>query len=180
MLSINPTELLNPHNVQGGAFTTDKTGGVVNSGNTAFGATGGSAAALRGGGLYSIGSVGTGGSSVGSPSSTQTPLSSSHGIMRGGGGRRRKHRRTHSRKRSSKKYARKRSLKYRMKHRHSNRRSHSRLRSASSRKAQTGGYHQYMGNMPFSLGVRTPGFALSSNMSALATPTPFTPYSRCT
>ena len=164
MLSINPTELLNPHNVQGGAFTTDKTGGVVNSGNTAFGATGGSAAALRGGGLYSIGSVGTGGSSVGSPSSTQTPLSSSHGIMRGGGGRRRKHRRTHSRKRSSKKYA----------------RSHSRLRSASSRKAQTGGYHQYMGNMPFSLGVRTPGFALSSNMSALATPTPFTPYSRCT
>ena len=176
MLSLNPTELLNPQNVHGGAFTTDKMAGIVNSGNTAFVARGGSPAALRGGGLYSIGD---GGSNTGSPSSTQTPLSSSHGVMRGGGGggRRRKHRRSHKRVRSSKKYARKRSLKYRMKHR----RSRSRKYSSRRARAQTGGsgYHQYMGNLPFSQGFRTPGFGLPSSMSALANPAPFIPYNKC-
>jgi hypothetical protein len=164
--------LLNPNNVHGGAFTTDKTGGVANSGNTMFGATGGSAAALRGEGLYSI----TGGK--GMPSTTQTPLGSSCGMMKGGGRRRRhsgKRSRKNKRSRSSKKYARKRSLKYRMKHRRSRRHSRS-GKVKGGKRAQAGGYHQYMGNTPFSLGFRTPGFGLTSGTSALANPVPFMPY----
>jgi hypothetical protein len=176
---MNPTELLNGKNIHGGSFTTDQTGGVVNSGNTAFGATGGSPAALRGGNLYSIGNANN---STGSPSSIQTPLSSSSGMMKGGGRRRkysRKHIHSRSRSRSSKKYARKHSLKYRIKHRHSRRHSHSRAHSKkfkAVRRSQAGGYHQYMGNTPFTLGYRTPGFNLTSNTSSLATPTPFMPY----
>ena len=65
MLPLSPTSTLNPNNVHGGTFTTDQTGGVANAGNMQFGATGGSAAALRGGNLYSISGSG------GSPSAVQ-------------------------------------------------------------------------------------------------------------
>ena len=160
--------LLNPNNVHGGAFTTDKTGGVSNSGNTMFGASGGSAAALRGEGLYSI----TGGK--GMPSAIQKQMGgSSCGRVMAGGGKRRRHSGKRSRKnkrsRSSKKYARKRSLKYRMKRRRSS-------KVKGGKRAQAGGYHQYMSNTPFSLGFRTPGFGLTSGTSALANPVPFMPY----
>lgn len=175
MLSLNPTEFLNKANAHGGTFTTDQTGGVANGGNTQYGEVGGSPAALKGEGLYSI----SGGN--GSPSAIQQPLGGSYGMMKGGGRRRkhsgklsRKHRRSHS----SKKYARKRSLKYRVKHRRSRRHSHS--RKVRGRRAQAGGYHQYMGNTPFTLGYRTPGFNLAPNMSALANPAPFMPYNSLT
>lgn len=170
MLSLAPTQYLNGENVHGGTFTTDQTGGVANAGNTQYGEVGGSPAALRGAGLYSISG------SNGSPSAIQTPLGGSCGMMKGGGRRRklsRKHRRSHS----SKKYARKRSLKYRVKHRRSRRHSHS--KKVRGRRAQAGGYHQYMGNTPFTLGYRTPGFSLAPNMSALANPAPFMPYNNC-
>ena len=171
MVSLTPTQYLNGENVHGGTFTTDQTGGVANSGNTQYGEVGGSPAALRGAGLYSISG------SNGSPSAIQTPLSSSYGMMKGGG-RRRKHSRKHRRSHSSKKYARKRSLKYRVKHRRSRR--HSRSKKVRGRRAQAGGYHQYMGNTPFTLGYRTPGFNLAPNMSALANPAPFMPYNSLT
>lgn len=171
MVTSTSTELLNKANSHGGVFVTDKTGGVANSGNTQYGEVGGSPAALKGTGLYSI----NGGN--GSPSAVQTPLSSSYGMMKGGG-RRRKHSRKHRRSHSSKKYARKRSLKYRVKHRRSRRRSHS--KKVRGRRAQAGGYHQYMGNTPFTLGYRTPGFNLAPNMSALANPAPFMPYNSLT
>jgi hypothetical protein len=172
--------LLNPANAHvGGMFPTSMAGASVNAGNMQFGATGGSAAALRngGGGLYSV----TGGN--GSPSTVQTPLggSGSCGAMKGGGKRRRhsgKRSRRNKRSRSSKKYARKRSLKYRMKHRRS--RSRSRTGKVRGGRAQAGGYHQYMGNTQFTLGYRTPGFALPSTMSALANPAPFMPYNTLT
>jgi hypothetical protein len=170
MLSLAPKQYLNGENVHGGTFTTDQTGGVANAGNTQYGEVGGSPAALRGAGLYSISG------SNGSPSAIQTPLGGSYGMMKGGGRRRklsRKHRRSHS----SKKYARKRSLKYRVKHRRSRRHSHS--KKVRGRRAQAGGYHQYMGNTPFTLGYRTPGFSLAPNMSALANPAPFMPYNNC-
>jgi len=162
------SQLLNPNNVHGGPFTTDPTGAVANSGNRLYGHVGGSAAALNREGLYSV----TGGDGV--PSSVKTQMGgSSCGRAMAGGGRRRKSSGKRSRKtkrsRSSKKYARKRSLRYRMKHRRSRR--HSR-----SRKAQAGGYQQYMSNVPFSLGFRTPGFGLTSGTSALANPVPFMPY----
>ena len=162
------SQLLNPNNVHGGPFTTDPTGAVANSGNRLYGHVGGSAAALNREGLYSV----TGGDGV--PSSVKTQMGgSSCGREMAGGGRRRKNSRKLSRKnkrsRSSKRYARKRSLRYRMKHRRSRR--HSR-----SRKAQAGGYQQYMSNVPFSLGFRTPGFGLTSGTSALANPVPFMPY----
>jgi hypothetical protein len=170
---LSPTTYSNVNNVHGGAFVTDQTGGVSNSNNIQFGATGGSAAALRGGGLYSIQGEN------GSPSAIQRPMASSCGAMSGGAKSRRhakKHKRSRSRShsRSSKKYARKRSLKYRIKHRRSRSRSHN--KKYSSKRSQSGGYHQYMGNTPFTLGYRTPGFNLTSNMSALANPTPFMPY----
>ena len=170
MISLASTQYLNGENVHGGTFTTDQTGGVANAGNTQYGEVGGSPAALRGAGLYSISG------SNGSPSAIQTPLGGSYGMMKGGGRRRklsRKHRRSHS----SKKYARKRSLKYRVKHRRSRRHSHS--KKVRGRRAQAGGYHQYMGNTPFTLGYRTPGFSLAPNMSALANPAPFMPYNNC-
>lgn len=174
------SQLLNPNNVHGGPFTTDPTGAVANSGNRLYGHVGGSAAALNREGLYSV----TGGDGVPSSVKTQMGGSSCGRAMAGGstcganrmmagGGRRRKSSGKRSRKnkrsRSSKKYARKRSLRYRMKHRRSRR--HSR-----SRKAQAGGYQQYMSNVPFSLGFRTPGFGLTSGTSALANPVPFMPY----
>jgi hypothetical protein len=171
MLPLDQTKFLNKANAHGTPLTTDQTGGVANAGNTQYGEVGGSPAALKGAGLYSI----SGGN--GSPSAVQTPLSSSYGMMKGGGRRRklsRKHRRSHS----SKKYARKRSLKYRVKHRRSRRRSHS--KKVRGRRAQAGGYHQYMGNTPFTLGYRTPGFNLAPNMSALANPAPFMPYNSLT
>ena len=166
---------LNPNNVHGGAFTTDPTGPVANSGNRLYGHAGGSAAALRGEGLFSV----TGGN--GSPSTVQTQMGGSTCGSRAmaGGGRRRKNSGKRSRKnkrsRSSKKYGRKRSLTYRMKHRRSRRHSHSR-KVKGARRAQTGGYQQYMSNTPFSLGFRTPGFGLTSGTSALANPVPFMPY----
>ena len=176
MMSLAPTKDLNNLNVHGGPFTTDQTGGVANSGNTQYGEVGGSPAGLRGAGVYSI----SGGN--GSPSTTQTPLSSSYGMMKGGGKRRKhsgKRSRKHKRSRSSKKYARKRSTKYRIKHRRSRKHSHSK-KVRSGKRAQMGGYHQYMGNTPFTLGYRTPGFTLPSNMSALANPAPFMPYNTLT
>jgi hypothetical protein len=168
------TSLLNPNNVHGGAFTTDKTGAVANSGNTIFGVTGGSAAALRGEGLYSV----TG--SNGMPSAVQKQMGGgSCGRAMVAGGRRSKHSGKRSRKNkrsgSSKKYARKRSLKFRMKHRRSRRHSRSN-KVKGGKRAQAGGYQQYMGNTPFSLGFRTPGFGLTSGTSALANPVPFMPY----
>ena len=171
-----PIQNLNTQNVHGGAFITDQTGGVANSGNTQYGEVGGSPAGLRGAGVYSI----SGGS--GSPSATQIPLTSSYGIMQGGGKRRKhsgKRSRKHKRSRSSKRYARKRSIKYRIKHRRSRKHSHSK-KVRSGKRAQAGGYHQYMGNTPFTLGYRTPGFNLPSNMSALANPAPFMPYNSLT
>lgn len=170
--------LLNPANAHvGGIFPTSTTGASANSGNMQFGASGGSAAALRGGGggLYSV----TGGN--GSPSSVQTPLSGSGscGAMKGGGKRRRhsgKRSRRNKRSRSSKKYSRKRSLKYRMKHR----RSRSHTGKVRGGRAQAGGYHQYMGNTQFTLGYRTPGFTLPSALSGLANPAPFMPYNTLT
>lgn len=177
MQSLSPISTLNPNNVHGGAFVTDKTGGVTNSNNTQFGATGGSAATLRGGNLYSISGSG------GSPTAVQEPMKGSCGLMKGGAGsRRRKHTRRHKRSHSSKKYGHKRSLKYRMKHKRSRSRSCSRSRYGKKyykRSSQYGGYHQYMGNTPFTLGYRIPGMNLSSNMSALANPAPFMPYNNC-
>jgi hypothetical protein len=174
MLSLAPTQYLNGANAHGGAFTTDPTGAVANGGNTAFGAVGGSPAALRGAGLYSVSGAN------GSPSAIQQPLS---GMMKGGG-RRRKHgtkcSRKHRRSQSSKKYARKRSLKHRIKHRRSRRHSHRRSMKVRGRRSQAGGYHQYMGNTPFTLGYRTPGFNLAPNMSSLANPAPFMPYNSLT
>lgn len=175
-MSLAPTQNLNTQNVHGGAFITNQTGGVANSGNMQYGEVGGSPASLRGAGLYSI----SGGN--GSPGATQTPLPSSYGMMKGGGKRRKhsgKRSRKHKRSRSSKRYARKRSIKYRIKHRRSRRHSNSK-KVRSGKRAQTGGYHQYMGNTPFTLGYRTPGFTLPSNMSALANPAPFMPYNSLT
>jgi hypothetical protein len=167
-MSIIPpnTPNLNPGNMHGGPFTSSTVGAVANGGNTQYGATGGSAASLAGKGLYSV----TGGSG---PSAVHKSMS--------GGARRhkhsRKHRRSRSHARSSKKYARKRSLKYRIKHR----RSHSRSkRGGRGGRGQSGGYHQYMGNTPFTLGFRTPGFNLVPKMSALANPAPFMPYNSLT
>jgi len=166
---------LNPNNVHGGAFTTDPTGPVANSGNRLYGHAGGSAAALRGEGLFSV----TGNN--GSPSTVQKQMGGSTcgSRLMAGGGRRRKNSGKRSgknkRSRSSKKYGRKRSLTYRMKHRRSRRHSHSR-KVKGARRAQAGGYQQYMSNTPFSLGFRTPGFGLTSGTSALANPVPFMPY----
>jgi hypothetical protein len=162
------TQNLNPANMHGGPFTASTVGAVANGGNTQYGASGGSAASLAGKGLYSV-SGGNGPSAV-------------HKSMSGGARRRkhsRKHRHRHRRSsaRSSRKYARKRSLKYRIKHRHSH--SHSK-RGGIGRGGQRGGYHQYMGNTPFTLGFRTPGFNLAPNMSALANPAPFMPYNSLT
>uniref|UniRef100_A0A6C0EXH5 Uncharacterized protein n=1 Tax=viral metagenome TaxID=1070528 RepID=A0A6C0EXH5_9ZZZZ len=164
-MSIIPpnTPNLNPGNMHGGPFTTSTVGAVANGGNTQYGATGGSAASLAGKGLYSV----TGDSG---PSAVHKPMS--------GGARRRKHSRKHRRSHSSKKYARKRSLKYRIKHRRSHRHSHS--KKVRGVRRQHGGYHQYMGNTPFTLGFRTPGFNLAPNMSALANPAPFMPYNSLT
>jgi hypothetical protein len=149
--------------MHGGPFTSSTVGAVANGGNTQYGATGGSAASLAGKGLYSV----TGGNG---PSAVHKPMS--------GGARRhkhsRKHRRSRSHARSSKKYARKRSLKYHIKHRRSN------SRSRRGGRGQSGGYHQYMGNTPFTLGFRTPGFNLVPKMSALANPAPFMPYNGLT
>lgn len=172
MSIISPnTQNLNPGNMHGGPFTTSTVGAVANAGNTQYGA-GGSAASLAGKGLYSV--SGSNGPS-GAPSAVHKPMS--------GGARRhkysRKHRRSHSRSHSSKKYARKRSLKYRLKHRRSHRHSHSK-KVKGGRGGQRGGYHQYMGNTPFTLGFRTPGFNLAPNMSALANPAPFMPYNSLT
>jgi hypothetical protein len=140
----------------------------------AFGHVGGSAAALNGEGLFKV----TGGD--GMPSSVQKQMGGNTcGRAMGGGGRRRKNSGKRSRKnkrsRSSKRYARKRSLTYRMKHRRSRRHSRSR-KVKGARRAQAGGYQQYMSNTPFSLGFRTPGFGLTSGTSALANPVPFMPY----
>jgi hypothetical protein len=163
--------LLNPNNVHGGAFTTDPTGAVANSGNRLYGHAGGSAAALRGEGLYSV----TGGNGMPSAVQKQMGGSTCGSRMMAGGGRRRKSKGKRSRKnkrsRSSKKYGRKRSLTYRMKHRRSRSR-----KVKGARRAQAGGYQQYMSNTPFSLGFRTPGFGLTSGTSALANPVPFMPY----
>jgi len=171
--------LLNPANAHvGGMFPTSTAGAIANAGNMQFGATGGSAAALRGGsgGLYSVS-----GGNV-NPSSVQTSFggSGSCGAMKGGGKRRRhsgKRSRKNKRSRSSKKYARKRSLKYRMKHRRSRSR---RGGEARGGRGQAGGYHQYMGNTQFTLGYRTPGFTLPSALSGLANPAPFMPYNTLT
>lgn len=153
---------VNGGNVHGGAYVTDTTGAVANSGNTQFGSSGGSANVMNysNKGLYEV----KGGAN--SPSSVHTPLPA----MAGGGRRRRrsktsrrsrKNRRSHSR---SRKYGRKRVTK-----------SRSRSRSRSRR----GGYAQYMTNVASSFGQTIPGFPLTSRMSALANPPTFRPYQNC-
>jgi hypothetical protein len=154
---------LNGGNVHGGAFVTDKTGGVANAGNTSYGGSGSQATLMQNGkGLYSI----QGGAT--SPSSVQRPSPS---ISQNGGGRRRRRSKTSRRSRKNR-YSRSRSRKYGRKR---VTRSHSRSRSRSRR----GGYAQYMTNVASAFGQSIPGFPLTSRMSALANPPPFRPYQNC-
>ena len=145
-----------------GGSQTDKTGGVVNAGNEAFGSTGGSANVMNAGnkGLYSI----QGGAH--SPSSVQRPFAA---FTQGGGGRRRRRSKTSRRSRKNR-YSRSRSRKYGRK-----RVTKTRSRSRSRR----GGYAQYMTGLASSFGQSIPGFPLTSRMSALANPPPFRPYQNC-
>ena len=152
---------LNGGNVHGGAFVTDQTGGVANAGNTSYGGSVNSAAAMKGAGMYSV----TG--SSGSTSSTQRPFPQI------GGGRRRRRSKTSRRSRKNR-YSRSRSRKYGRK-RVTKTRSRSRSRSRSRR----GGYAQYMTNVASTFGQTIPGFPLTSRMSALANPPPFRPYQNC-
>ena len=137
---------------------TDKTGGVVNAGNEAFGGSGSQATLMQGGkGLYSI----QGGAT---PSSAHRPFAA---FTQGGGGRRRRRNKTSRKSRKnrysrSRKYGRKRVTK-------------TRSRSRSRR----GGYAQYMTGLASSFGQSIPGFPLTSRMSALANPPPFRPYQNC-
>jgi hypothetical protein len=143
-----------------GGSQTDKTGGVVNAYNEAFGGSGSQATLMQGGkGLYSI----QGGAT---PSSAHRPFAA---FTQGGGGRRRRRSKT-SRKSRKNRYSRSRSRKYGRK-----RVTKTRSRSRSRR----GGYAQYMTGLASSFGQSIPGFPLTSRMSALANPPPFRPYQNC-
>lgn len=154
---------VNGGNVHGGAYTTDTTGAVTNGGNTAYGGSVNSEAAMRGAGMYSV--TGSGGS----PSSTQVPFPA--GNAQKGGGRRRRRSKTSRRSRKNRRHSRFRSRKYGGRKRVTKTRSKSRSRR--------GGQSQYMTNIASSFGQTMPGFPLTSRMSALANPTPFRPYQNC-
>ena len=99
-------------------------------------------------------------------------------IWQQNGGKRRK---IHHRK--SKKHHTHKHKKYNCKH-HSHRRKSSHRKSyKKSRKmnrTKRGGYYQqYLGNVPFSMGMKMPGMNLPSKLSALANPTIFKPYNNC-
>ena len=143
-----------------GGSMTDTTGAVVNGGNTAYGGSVNSAAAMKGAGMYSV--TGSGGS----PSSTQKHFPQS------GGGRRRRRSKTSRRSRKNR-HSRSRSRKY------SGRKRMTRHKSRSRSRSRRGGYAQYMTNVASSFGQSIPGFPLTSRMSALANPPPFRPYQNC-
>ena len=175
MNDIAPTKYLNPHNVHGGAFTTDKTSVSPNSNNIQYTSIGGSPAALAGTNVRMV----VGGSDFKNNNNMLLKY------MSGGGKTRKSGRRGRGRGRGrSKLHRKKRSLKMRRSHKYSmrsKRSKHSRSRSRrySRKRGQSGGYQQYMGNTPFTLGQRIPGFPLPSNLSALANPAPFVPYQNC-
>ena len=176
MIDLTPTKYLNPENVHGGAFTTDKTSVSPNSHNIQYTSVGGSSAALAGNNVRMV----VGGSDFKNNNNMLLKYMSGGGKTRKSGhrtrgrGRSRLHRKKRSLKmRRSRKYA------MRSKHsKHSRSRSHSR-RYSRKRGLQSGGYQQYMSNTPFTLGQRIPGFPLPSNLSALANPAPFVPYQNC-
>jgi hypothetical protein len=155
MIDIAPTKYLNPNNVHGGAFTTDKTAVSPNSNNIQFTSVGGSPAALAGNNVRMV----VGGSDFKNNNNMLLKY------MSGGGKTRKSGRRGRGRGRS-KIHRKKRSMKMRRSHKY-------------GRRGQSGGYHQYMGNTAFTLGQRIPGFPLPSNLSALANPAPFVPYQNC-
>jgi hypothetical protein len=160
----NQAPLVNGGNAVGnlyanGGSMVDKTGALANGGNTAYGGSVNSAAAMRGAGMYSV--TGSGGS----PSSTQKPF------PQGGGGRRRRCKT--SRRSRKNRYSRSRSRKY------GGRKRVTRHRSRSRSRSRRGGQSQYMANIASSFGQTMPGFPLTSRMSALANPTPFRPYQNC-
>ena len=174
MMDLTPTKYLNPENIHGGAFTTDKTSVSPNSHNIQYTSVGGSPAALAGTNVRMV----VGGSDFKNNNNMLLKY------MSGGGKTRKSGRRGRGRGRS-KLHRKKHSLKMRRSHKHamrSKRSKHSRSRSrrySRKRGLQSGGYHQYMGNTPFTLGQRIPGFPLPSNLSALANPAPFIPYQNC-
>jgi len=53
------------------------------------------------------------------------------------------------------------------------------MRGRRKMRKMRGGYCQYMNNVPFSMGQSFGGVSLSPSQSALASPTPFAPYSQC-
>lgn len=171
MIDIAPSKLINPSNVHGGAFTTDKTSVSPNSNNIQYTSVGGSPAALAGTNVRMV----VGGSDFKNNNNMLLKY------MNGGGKTRKSGRHSRSRGRS-KLHKKKRSLKmrrsrkYAMRSKHSK---HSRSRRYTRKRSQSGGYQQYMGNTPFTLGQRIPGFPLPSNLSALANPAPFVPYQNC-
>lgn len=148
---------INEGNVHGGAFTTDKTGGTANAGNTSYSGSGSQAALNQPNkGLYAV----QGGAT--SPSSVHKPM----GPM-AGGGRRRRRSKTSRRSRKNR-------------HSHSRSRKYGRKRVTRHRsRSRRGGYAQYMTNVASSFGQSIPGFPLTSRMSALANPPPFRPYQNC-
>jgi len=146
-----------------GGSVTDKTGAVTNGGNTAYGGSVNSAAAMKGAGMYSV--TGSGGST----SSVKVPFPNN---AQKGGGRRRRKSKTSRRSRKNRN-SRSRSRKYSGRKRVTKTRTHSRSRS------RRGGYAQYMTNVASSFGQSIPGFPLTSRMSALANPPPFRPYQNC-
>jgi hypothetical protein len=162
----NQAPLVNGGNAVGnlyanGGSMTDTTGAVANGGNTAYGGSVNSAAAMKGAGMYSV----TG--SSGSPSSVKVPFPTN---AQKGGGRRRRKSKTSRRSRKNR-HSRSRSRKY------SGRKRMTRHKSRS--RSRRGGYAQYMTNVASSFGQSIPGFPLTSRMSALANPPPFRPYQNC-
>lgn len=170
--------LLNGGNVVGnmyanGGSLTDPTGAVANSGNTAYGGSVNSAAAMKGSGMYSVSGSG------GSPSSVHQPFPATQK-----GGRRR---RTSSKRKTTHRSKRvhyhggKRCTKRHMRvskvraHYHGNKRC-----TKKHNKKQRGGYHQFMGNRAFTLNYSLGApVKLAPNMSGLATPPPYTPFDNC-
>ncbi len=155
---------INSANSPGNTYTrgnfTDPTGAIVNKGNIAYTGSPNSADALAGKGIETVATVDK----------------SSPTLMNGG-----KRRKMHHRK--SKKHHTHKHKKYNCKH-HSHRRKSSHRKSyKKSRKmnrTKRGGYYQqYLGNVPFSMGMKMPGMNLPSKLSALANPTIFKPYNNC-
>jgi hypothetical protein len=169
MIDLAPTKYLNSNNVHGGTYTTDKTIVSPNSNNIQYASVGGSPAALERTNVRMV----VGDSEIKNNNNMLLKY------MNGGGKMRKSGRRGRGR---SKLHRKKRSLKMRRSHKYasrSKRSKHSRSRRYSRKRGQSGGYQQYMGNTPFTLGQRIPGFPLPSNLSALANPAPFVPYQNC-